>query len=61
MQVSKLLDETEVGIFHYKILLTSSLIYCFTAMNVMLIAALVGPIAREWGLDVVTMGYLMSS
>ncbi|MDW8035184.1 MAG: MFS transporter, partial [Candidatus Korarchaeum sp.] len=47
--------------FHYKILLTSSLIYCFTAMNVMLIAALVGPIAREWGLDVVTMGYLMSS
>ncbi|MEM1983657.1 MAG: MFS transporter [Candidatus Korarchaeum sp.] len=61
MRIGKLLDEVDVGTFHYRILLVASLIYCFTAMDVMLIAALVSPIAREWNLDVVTMGYLMSS
>lgn len=61
MQLSELLDEAEVGAFHYKVLLTASLIYCLTAMNVMLIAALVNPIARDWGLSVVEIGYLMSS
>lgn len=61
MQVIRSLDEVEVGKFHYLILLTASLVYCFTAMDVMLIAALVGPIAREWNLDTMTIGYLMSS
>lgn len=61
MRVSGSLGGTSARTFQYRVLLTSSLIYCLTAMNVMLIAALVGPIAREWSLDVVTIGYLMSS
>jgi putative MFS transporter len=60
MHLTELLDRVEVGRFHYKILLTSSLIYGLTGMNVMLIASLVRPIAREWGLDTITVGYLLS-
>lgn len=61
MNVYKILDTARLNSFHYKILTLSSLIYGLTGMDVMLIAALVTPIAREWSLDVVTVGYLLST
>ena len=34
--------------------------YCLTALDTMLIGAVVRPIASEWGLSIVTIGYLLS-
>lgn len=61
MDVYRVLDNAPLNSFHYKILALSSLIYGLTGMDVMLIAALVTPIAKEWSLDVVTIGYLLST
>ncbi|MGB9758767.1 MAG: MFS transporter [Thermoproteota archaeon] len=60
MSVYEILDKAPLKNFHYKILLLTSLAYGLTGMDVMLIAALVTPIAKEWNLDVVTVGYLLS-
>jgi len=58
--VYEVLDKASLSRFHYNVLIVCSLVYGLTGMNVMLIAALVGPIAREWMLDVITVGNLMS-
>ncbi len=60
MNVVEVLDRAELNKFHYIILGITSLIYMLTAMNVMLIGSVVRPIAAEWGLDVVTIGRLIS-
>ena len=60
MEIFRTLDSTRLNKFHYLILTITSLIYLLTAMNVMLIGSVVKPIAGEWGLDVVTIGYLIS-
>lgn len=44
------LEKAPLTRFHYGLLLLSSLIYGFTAMNVMLIAAVLTPIIEEFGL-----------
>ncbi|MGQ9787882.1 MAG: MFS transporter [Candidatus Hadarchaeaceae archaeon] len=44
------LEKAPLTRFHYGLLLVSSLIYCFTAMNVLLIAAVLTPIIKEFGL-----------
>lgn len=56
----KLLDNAPLKRFHYKLTLLSSFAYGLTGMNVMLIASLVTPIAREWNLSVNDIGYLLS-
>lgn len=61
MDVYRVLDKAPLNSFHYRILVLSSLVYGLTGMDVMLIAALVTPIAKEWFLDVVTIGYLLST
>ncbi len=61
MSIYNVLDNASLNSFHYKILVLSSLIYGLTGMDVMLIAALVTPIAKEWSLNVVTIGYLLST
>lgn len=58
--IYEVLDKASLSKFHYNILLVCSLVYGLTGMDVMLIAALVRPIAREWMLDVITVGNLMS-
>jgi len=60
MDVYEALDKAPLNKFHYLILAITSLIYMLTAMNVMLIGSVVKPIAGEWGLDVVTIGRLIS-
>lgn len=61
------LEKAPLTRFHYGLLLLGSLIYGFTAMNVLLIAAtigsikLVGSISWEWNLDLVTAGLLLST
>jgi len=60
------LERAPLTRFHYGLLLLGSLIYAFTAMNVMLIAAVLTPIIREFGLGqqplvsglLLSMGYL---
>lgn len=61
MNVYHVLDNAKLNSFHYKILVLSSLVYGLTGMDVMLIAALVTPIAKEWFLDPITVGYLLST
>lgn len=60
MDLLRSIDSAQLSGFHYRVLAISSLIYALTAMDVMLIAALVRPIAVEWSLDVITVGYLLS-
>jgi putative MFS transporter len=48
--VVKYLEQASLTRFHYVILLLGSLIYGFTAMNVLLIAAVLTPIINEFGL-----------
>lgn len=61
MNIYHLLDNAKLNSFHYKILVLSSLVYGLTGFDVMLIAALVTPIAKEWALDPITIGYLLST
>ncbi|HDH07040.1 MAG TPA: MFS transporter, partial [Thermoproteales archaeon] len=61
MDVYEALNETRLTGFHYKILLTASLLYCLTALDVMLIGSVLPAIAAEWKLDKVTIGLLLSS
>jgi len=51
MSIAKFLEEAKLSHFHYMLLLICSLIYCLTAMNTMLIAAVLVPITREFGLE----------
>lgn len=44
------LEKAPLTRFHYGLLLVGSLIYGFTAMNVLLIAAVLTPIIKEFGL-----------
>ncbi|MEM3420967.1 MAG: MFS transporter [Candidatus Hadarchaeum sp.] len=44
------LEKAPLSRFHYMLLLVGSLIYGFTAMNVLLIAAVLTPIIKEFGL-----------
>ena len=60
MNIYEALDKTSLGRFHYLILGITSMIYMLTAMNVMLIGSVVKPIAVEWRLDVVSIGYMIS-
>lgn len=60
MQFYRLLDSAKISKFHYMMLLVGSLMYCLTALDIMLIGAVVRPITLEWGLDIVTAGYLLS-
>lgn len=55
-----ILEEARLSRFHYKILLIGCLVYAFTAMNVMLIAAVLTPIIREFKLDPLGSGLLLS-
>ncbi len=59
--IYQVLNESKLTKFHYMILLVGCLIYCLTALDVMLIGSVVPVIAREWRLDLVTIGYLISS
>jgi len=58
--VYKFLDEAPLKRFHFKTVLLSSFAYGLTGMNVMLIAPLASPIAREWNLSINEIGYLLS-
>ena len=49
--VAQRLEKASLTRFHYGLLLLSSLIYGFTAMNVLLIASVLTPIIREFGLQ----------
>lgn len=55
------LERAELSGFHYRLLLVSCLVYCFTAMNVMLIGATLPDIIRDWNLDLVIAGMLASA
>ncbi|MEM0083785.1 MAG: MFS transporter [Candidatus Methanomethylicia archaeon] len=63
MSIIKVLEEAKLSKFHYILLVVCSLIYCFTAMNVMLIAAVLTPIIKDFGLekDPFLSGILVSS
>ena len=60
MYVYQVLDSAELKRFHYVLLTISSLIYMFTALNVMLIGAVIRPIITEWNLNMLIGGYLIS-
>jgi len=47
--------------FHYSLLLINSLIYAFTAMNVMLIGAALPAIIVDWKIDPITAGIFLSA
>ncbi len=64
--IAEHLEKAPLTRFHYGLLLLGSLIYGFTAMNVLLIAAVLSPIITEFGLQqqplvsglLLSMGYL---
>lgn len=60
MNVYRILNDAELNKFHYMILIVSSIIYMLTALDVMLIGAVVKPIAVEWKLGIVSISYLVS-
>jgi putative MFS transporter len=60
MDVYDILNNAKLGRFHYTILVLTSLIYMLTALNVMLIGAVIRPISLEWGLDIIVAGYIIS-
>lgn len=55
------LEKAKLSRFHYGLLLLGCLIYGFTAMNVLLIGAVLTPIRREFQLDLVTTGLMLST
>ena len=57
----QILEEIKLRRFHYELLAVGSLVYMFAAMNVMLIAAVMLAIGKEWSLDPVTIGVLFSA
>ncbi|MFQ5710971.1 MAG: MFS transporter [Candidatus Geothermarchaeales archaeon] len=59
--LTEFLERAPLSRFHYVLLIIGSLIYCFTAMNVMLIAAALPAIKTEWMLDPITAGFLLST
>ncbi len=59
--LTEFLESSPLTRFHYTLLGIGSLVYCLTAMNTMLIAAVMLPISKEWSLDPVTIGFLFSS
>lgn len=59
--LTEFLESAPLSKFHYLLLIIGSLIYGFTAMNVMLIAQTLPSIKAEWALDPVTAGLLLST
>jgi len=59
--LAEYLEEAPLSRFHYVLLLIGCLIYGFTGMNVMLIAATVPALIKEWSLDTATAGLLLSA
>lgn len=60
-KVVEYLEKTPLSKFHYILLFLGCLIYGLTAMNTMLISATLPEIIKEWNLDSVTAGFLLSS
>jgi putative MFS transporter len=60
MSVVKILEGLKLTRFHYILLTISSLVYGLTAMNVMLIGALLPSITAEWKLTPTEAGILLS-
>lgn len=60
MSVVRILEELKLTRFHYILLTISSLVYGLTAMNVMLIGALLPSITSEWRLSPTEAGILLS-
>jgi len=62
-RVERQIENARLSRFHYGLLALSSLVYAFTAMNVLLIAAVLPPIIAEFGLtnQPVTTGMLLSA
>ncbi|MEM1584480.1 MAG: MFS transporter [Nitrososphaerota archaeon] len=60
MSVVKILEGLKLTRFHYVLLTISSLVYGLTAMNVMLIGALLPSIRSEWRLSETEAGILLS-
>jgi putative MFS transporter len=56
----RFLEEAPLSVFHYRLLLIGSLIYSFTAMNVMLVAAVLTPVINEFKLGTLESGLLVS-
>ncbi|MEM2110418.1 MAG: MFS transporter [Candidatus Bathyarchaeia archaeon] len=54
------LETASLTSFHYKLLIIGSLIYCFTGMNVMLVAAVLTPIISDFRLGAFESGLLVS-
>ncbi len=61
MNLTKYLEEAPISRFHYGILIIGSLIYAFTALNVMLIGSTLPAIINEWQLDPVSAGFFLSA
>ncbi|MEM1587023.1 MAG: MFS transporter [Candidatus Bathyarchaeia archaeon] len=55
-----LLEAAPISSFHYRLLIIGSLVYCFTGMNVMLVAAVLTPIINEFKLKAFESGLLVS-
>ncbi len=60
MSAIEVLESQPLRRFHYILLSLACLVYGLTAMNVMLIAVTLYPIAQEWGLDKAAAGLLAS-
>ena len=56
-----ILEKVSISKFHYVLLALCSLIYALAAMNVMLIGTTLPSISKDWGLDQITKGALLSS
>ncbi len=59
--ITEYLEETPISRFHFTILILGSLIYAFTALNVMLIGSTLPAIIAEWNLDPISTGYFLSA
>lgn len=59
--LTEYLERAPLSRFHYTLLVILSLSYALTAMNVMLIGAVLPSIKGEWGLDDVSSGLLLSA
>ena len=56
----RFLEEAPLAGFHYRLLLIGGLIYGFTGMNVMLVAAVLTPVINEFKLGMLESGLLVS-
>ena len=56
----RFLEEAPLSGFHYRLLLIGSLVYGFTGMNVMLVAAVLTPVINEFKLGTLESGLLVS-